>query len=94
TPASRRDDSNPFFTGGRDWLQPSWRPEMAEALFVAGLDWLADRQQADGTWSQPEFTGTGFPQVFYLRYHYYPIYFPLVAICRALAADGRKGWSA
>jgi squalene-hopene/tetraprenyl-beta-curcumene cyclase len=63
-------------------------------LVARGLDWLADRQQADGTWSQPEFTGTGFPQVFYLRYHYYPIYFPLVAICRALAADGRRGWSA
>ena len=49
TPASRRDDSNPFFTGGRDWLQPSWRPEMAEALFVAGLDWLA----VPAGWNKP-----------------------------------------
>lgn len=51
-----------------------------------GLTWLVERQAADGTWAQQEFTGTGFPQVFYLRYHFYPIYFPLVAICRALAA--------
>ena len=41
-----------------------------------------DRQQADGTWDEPEFTGTGFPRVFYLRYHYYPIYFPLMALAR------------
>jgi squalene-hopene/tetraprenyl-beta-curcumene cyclase len=51
-----------------------------------GLAWLVARQETDGTWAQREFTGTGFPQVFYLRYHYYPIYFPLVAICRALMA--------
>ncbi|RLS78528.1 MAG: squalene--hopene cyclase [Planctomycetota bacterium] len=63
------------------------------AVVGRGLAWLADRQQPDGTWSQPEFTGTGFPQVFYLRYHYYPIYFPLVAICRGLSADVNTGWS-
>lgn len=51
-----------------------------------GLAWLVNRQDADGTWAEEEFTGTGFPQVFYLRYHFYPIYFPLVAICRALEA--------
>jgi squalene-hopene/tetraprenyl-beta-curcumene cyclase len=41
-----------------------------------------DRQEADGTWEETEFTGTGFPKVFYLRYHYYPIYFPLMALSR------------
>ena len=45
-----------------------------------GIRWLLETQQADGTWLEPEFTGTGFPQVFYLRYHYYPIYFPLLAL--------------
>ena len=45
-----------------------------------GVDHLAGAQRADGTWDEPEFTGTGFPQVFYLRYHYYPIYFPLLAL--------------
>ncbi len=47
-----------------------------------GIQFLVDRQQDDGTWDEPEFTGTGFPQVFYLRYHYYPMYFPLMALSR------------
>jgi squalene-hopene/tetraprenyl-beta-curcumene cyclase len=56
-----------------------------------GVNWLVMRQEADGTWEQREFTGTGFPQVFYLRYHWYPIYFPLMALARArrAAAVGR-----
>ena len=49
---------------------------------VRGIQFLVDRQQSDGTWDEPEFTGTGFPRVFYLRYHYYPIYFPLLALSR------------
>jgi squalene-hopene/tetraprenyl-beta-curcumene cyclase len=48
----------------------------------SGVQWLVDRQEADGTWEETEFTGTGFPKVFYLRYHYYPIYFPLMALSR------------
>ena len=51
-----------------------------------GVDWLVARQEADGTWEQREFTGTGFPKVFYLKYHWYPIYFPLIAIARARRA--------
>jgi squalene-hopene/tetraprenyl-beta-curcumene cyclase len=47
-----------------------------------GVQWLLERQESDGSWAQREFTGTGFPKVFYLRYHYYPIYFPLVALAR------------
>ncbi|MFM9195541.1 MAG: squalene--hopene cyclase, partial [Planctomycetia bacterium] len=47
-----------------------------------GAQWLTTRQSADGSWEEPEFTGTGFPKVFYLRYHYYPIYFPLMALAR------------
>jgi squalene-hopene/tetraprenyl-beta-curcumene cyclase len=37
-------------------------------------------QREDGTWDEPFFTGTGFPRVFYLRYHLYRIYFPLMAL--------------
>ncbi len=48
-----------------------------------GVDWLIARQEADGSWEQREFTGTGFPKVFYLKYHWYPIYFPLIALSRA-----------
>jgi squalene-hopene/tetraprenyl-beta-curcumene cyclase len=45
-----------------------------------GIQFLVEHQELDGTWDEPEFTGTGFPQVFYLRYHYYPMYFPLMAL--------------
>jgi squalene-hopene/tetraprenyl-beta-curcumene cyclase len=47
-----------------------------------GVQWLTSRQSADGAWEESAFTGTGFPKVFYLRYHYYPIYFPLMALAR------------
>jgi squalene-hopene/tetraprenyl-beta-curcumene cyclase len=55
-----------------------------------GIEYLVSTQRDDGTWDEREFTGTGFPQVFYLRYHYYPIYFPLLALVRwptAIAAE-------
>jgi squalene-hopene/tetraprenyl-beta-curcumene cyclase len=51
-----------------------------DASVDAGVEYLLRTQQADGTWDEPEFTGTGFPRVFYLRYHMYPIYFPLMAL--------------
>jgi squalene-hopene/tetraprenyl-beta-curcumene cyclase len=47
-----------------------------------GIRYLIDAQQEDGRWDEPEFTGTGFPRVFYLRYHLYPIYFPLMALAQ------------
>jgi squalene-hopene/tetraprenyl-beta-curcumene cyclase len=65
------------------------------------IDWLVrtqltEEQAADaarnpdgdppGSWFEPWFTGTGFPRVFYLRYHLYRLYFPLMALGRYLAA--------
>ena len=47
---------------------------------LRGIRFLLLMQKENGTWDEPEFTGTGFPRVFYLRYHYYPIYFPLLAL--------------
>ncbi len=47
-----------------------------------GTAWLLARQHGDGSWEETAFTGTGFPKVFYLRYHYYRIYFPLIALLR------------
>ncbi len=43
---------------------------------------LVKEQQSDGSWSEDEFTGTGFPCVFYLKYHLYRNYFPLYALAR------------
>ena len=47
-----------------------------------GIQWLLKTQRADGGWAEDQFTGTGFPQVFYLKYHLYPIYFPLLALAK------------
>jgi squalene-hopene/tetraprenyl-beta-curcumene cyclase len=45
-----------------------------------GVRTLLSTQRADGTWNEDEFTGTGFPKVFYLEYTYYRHYFPLLAL--------------
>jgi len=47
-----------------------------------GADWLITHQAADGAWDEQWFTGTGFPRVFYLKYHLYRHYFPLMALAR------------
>jgi len=47
-----------------------------------GLRWLAGTQRSDGTWDEPEFTGTGFPGDFYLNYHLYRLAFPVSALGR------------
>ena len=47
-----------------------------------GVDYLAATQEADGNWHEDQFTGTGFPKVFYLKYHLYRLYFPLMALAR------------
>jgi squalene-hopene/tetraprenyl-beta-curcumene cyclase len=44
--------------------------------------YLVHQQNADGSWSEEEFTGTGFPGVFYLKYHLYRNSFPLYALAR------------
>jgi squalene-hopene/tetraprenyl-beta-curcumene cyclase len=56
-----------------------------------GAHYLVDAQRSDGAWDEPEFTGTGFPRVFYLRYHYYPIYFPLMALSQWAALANVEG---
>jgi squalene-hopene/tetraprenyl-beta-curcumene cyclase len=52
------------------------------AAVKAGINYLLATQNDDGTWSEEPFTGTGFPRVFYLKYHLYPVYFPLMALSR------------
>jgi squalene-hopene/tetraprenyl-beta-curcumene cyclase len=70
------------------------------------VDWLVSTQLSEseaadplvnpdndlaGSWSEPWYTGTGFPKVFYLRYHLYRLYFPIMAVARwntAMASGG------
>ncbi len=44
------------------------------------IRYLLATQKEDGTWDETEFTGTGFPKVFYLEYTFYRHYFPLLAL--------------
>ena len=45
-----------------------------------GIQYLIEHQHEDGYWDEEEFTGTGFPRVFYLRYTGYRQYFPMMAL--------------
>jgi squalene-hopene/tetraprenyl-beta-curcumene cyclase len=45
-----------------------------------GVAYLLRAQNKDGSWDEPFYTGTGFPRVFYLMYHLYREYFPLIAL--------------
>jgi squalene-hopene/tetraprenyl-beta-curcumene cyclase len=47
-----------------------------------GVAYLLDKQNADGSWPEPEFTGTGFPGHFFINYHQYRNQFPLTALGR------------
>ena len=47
-----------------------------------GINFLLDAQRAHGFWDEERYTATGFPRVFYLRYHGYSKFFPLWALAR------------
>ncbi|MCP5144150.1 MAG: squalene--hopene cyclase [Gammaproteobacteria bacterium] len=56
-----------------------------------GVEYLLRTQNASGEWDEEEYTGTGFPRVFYLRYHGYAKYFPVWALANyARAVRGIK----
>ena len=47
-----------------------------------GVEYLINRQNEDGSWYEDQFTGTGFPGYFFIKYHMYQQFFPLMAISR------------
>jgi squalene-hopene/tetraprenyl-beta-curcumene cyclase len=49
-----------------------------------GVRWLVETQRPDGSWDEPQFTGTGFPSDFYINYHLYRLVFPIMALGRCL----------
>ncbi|HBT76614.1 MAG TPA: squalene--hopene cyclase [Planctomycetaceae bacterium] len=59
---------------------------------IRGIRFLMNRRRPDGTWQEDQFTGGGFPRVFYLKYHYYSVYFPLMAL--SLFAAKTRGTAA
>lgn len=46
----------------------------------AGVNYLLQKQGEDGTWDEDEWTGAGFPKVFFLKYHLYRHSFPTMAL--------------
>jgi squalene-hopene/tetraprenyl-beta-curcumene cyclase len=56
-----------------------------------GIEYLLETQRSDGSWDEQLATGTGFPKVFYLNYHYYRLYFPLIALSAFMKSRGTNG---
>jgi squalene-hopene/tetraprenyl-beta-curcumene cyclase len=56
--------------------------EVGQPAVKRGIDYLLANQGSDGFWDEQRFTATGFPRVFYLRYHGYAKFFPLWALAR------------
>jgi len=56
--------------------------EVANPAVARGIRFLIETQNAEGSWDEPWYTAVGFPRVFYLRYHGYRAFFPLMALAR------------
>ena len=54
------------------------------AAIESGIAWLIQQQLPDGTWEEPQYTGTGFPWDFPMRYDLYRQVFPVSALARCL----------
>ncbi len=54
--------------------------EARSPAVARGIRYLVETQRPDGSWDDPRWNGTGFPRVFFLKYHLYPVYFPLWAL--------------
>jgi squalene-hopene/tetraprenyl-beta-curcumene cyclase len=67
---------------GGEWATPE-----QTASIERGVAWLAQTQRPDGTWDEPQFTGTGFPGDFYINYHLYRLVFPVSALGRYLSGS-------
>src|ERR1700722_17019529 len=56
----------------------------------SGIEYLLETQRAEGDWAEELATGTGFPKVFYLNYHLYKDYFPLLALTSFVKSRARS----
>jgi len=65
--------------------------EAASLMVQNGVIYLLNRQTAEGSWHEAEYTGTGFPKYFYLRYDNYRNCFPLMALGKFLMRSREKG---
>ena len=56
--------------------------EAENPAVARGIAFLTRMQRSDGEWDEQPYTAVGFPRVFYLKYHGYRLYFPLLALAR------------
>ncbi len=84
--ADSYEDPSQKGTGPSTASQTAWGAMALMAIYGPddpgvrkGIRYLIDTQMESGTWDEPWFTGTGFPRVFYLRYHLYRFIFRLCA---------------
>ena len=80
-------ETHEFVRGPSSASQTAWAilgleaaGDVSSGAVRRGVEWLLSRQNANGDWDEKETTGTGFPGVFYLTYHLYRHYFPLLAL--------------
>ena len=80
-PAGRYKESTPSQTA---WavLGLMAAGDVENPAVARGIEYLARTQRDDGEWAEKPYTAVGFPKVFYLRYHGYRLYFPLLALAR------------
>ena len=91
-------DNQTFTPGPSTPSQTAWgvlgllaSGDTASSSVSHGIEWLVEHQRADGSWDEDHSTGTGFPRVFYLKYHLYRNSFPVLALAayrKARAASG------
>lgn len=62
--------------------------EVTSKAAERGIQYLLNTQNADGTWDEDAFTGTGFPKFFMIKYHVYRNCFPLTALGRFRRLNG------
>jgi len=63
----------------------------ADLSVQRSVRYLIEHKTPDHTWKEKQFTGTGFPRVFYLKYHLYRHYFPLYALARYRRLENCSG---
>src|SRR5215469_14934571 len=95
------DDPNLRGTGPSTPSQTAWaimgllaaKDDRSDCV-ARGIAYLLKMQRKDGSWEERLYTGTGFPRVFYLMYHLYRDYFPLIALTRYKKVMSEKNLAA